>query len=171
MPFETELLNSQHNKKVFKCTNKSLNNYLKLQAKKESRKNLARVYVLCNQQNDVIGYYSLSSSELPRDAVPEDLQNKLPLGYVGYPAILIGRLAVTESETGRGLGGELLIDAIERCLQAAEKIGTRAILVDPIDESARAFYSRFMFNSLPDANRMVLYIDYNLRKQFGLVDG
>jgi len=168
MRFQTELLSKKHIRSNFKCAHESLNNYLKLQATKETKKRLARVYVLANEENTVIGYYTLSSAELPRESVPENLQKQLPKNYSGYPAILIGRLAVTGSHTGKGLGGELMVDALERCVIHSDSIGTRAIIVDPIDQNASKFYERYMFKALPDSNRMLLHIDNNLRAHFGL---
>ena len=165
----TELLDKNvHNRNDFDCgKHKSLNNYLKRQTTKESKLGLTKVHVHVDEGNNVLGYYTLSSSELPRDSVPPDMLKKLPSGYSGYPAVLIGRLAVTLSMQGEGLGGELMVDAIEKCVLHSDTIGTRAILVDPIDKNAALFYEKFMFKRLPDSDRMILHIDHNLRTHFG----
>ena len=125
-----------------------------------------REHVFVNDSNEVLGYYSLSSAELPKDSIPNGMLKGLPKSYSGYPAILLGRLAVTKSETGKGLGGELIVDAIQRCLVHAASIGTSVIMVDPIDENASGFYEKFMFKKLPDSERMILKIDSNLRNHF-----
>ena len=166
MNFLTVELSKNHKRESFESTHQSLNNYLKLQATKESKKGLAKIYVLVNSDNEVVGYYTLSSSELPKESVPENLLKKISKSYTGYPAILIGRLAVTKNETGKGLGGELLVDAIHRCILHAQSIGTSVIMVDAIDKNASSFYSKYMFNNLPDSNRMILKIDQNLEKHF-----
>lgn len=160
----------RHHRERFNCgKHPSLNNYLKLQATKESKRGLARVHVHTDETDNVLGYFTLSSSELPREAVPNELLKRLPESYSGYPAILLGRLAITESHQGAGLGGELMIEAIEICIQHSESIGTRAILVDPIDEHAAKFYEKFMFKRLPHSARMILHMDHNLRAHFGFV--
>lgn len=169
MSFLTIELNESHDKAGFECSQPSLTNYLKLQAKKESKKGFAKVYVLLNANNKIIGYYTLSSSELPKDSIPEDMLRKLPRNYSGYPAILLGRLAITNTEIGKGLGGELIVDAIHRCIIYAESIGTSVIIVDPIDANAANFYAKFMFKKLPDSQRMILKIDHNLRQHFDMV--
>ncbi|WP_258099877.1 GNAT family N-acetyltransferase [Marinoscillum pacificum] len=168
MKFITVDFDKKYNRERFSCSHDSLNNYLKRQATKESKAGLAKVYLLVNTSNEVIGYYSLSSSELPKDCIPDVMLKKLPKGYTGYPAILLGRLAVTKNETGKGLGGELLVDAIHRCVIHSLSIGTCVIMIDPIDESATKFYEKFMFKRLPDSDRMLLHIDFNLRSHFGL---
>lgn len=148
----------------FSCGQTTLDNYIQRQATKESKQGLSRVYVLI-QQDELVAYYTLSAGELPVDAIPEGLLKQLPQGYIGYPAILIGRLAVTLSLKGQGVGGALLVDAIERCVESAEKIGTAVIMVDPIDENAGEFYAKYGFQSLPDANRMILKIDHVLKAE------
>jgi predicted N-acetyltransferase YhbS len=58
------------------------------------------------------------------------------------PVVLLARLAVDTTVTGRGLGAWLLRDAMSRTLIAAETIGVRAMLVHAIDNQARDFYLR-----------------------------
>ena len=59
--------------------------------------------------------------------------------------ILLGQLAVDRNYQGKGLGTDLLIDAGKRALAAAEVIGARAIIVQALDEQAKAFYGRSGF--------------------------
>jgi predicted N-acetyltransferase YhbS len=56
------------------------------------------------------------------------------------PVIVLGRLAIDQSEAGKGLGRALFRDAGLRVLQAAGIIGVRGVLVDAIAEDAKAFY-------------------------------
>ncbi|MBV6641346.1 MAG: GNAT family N-acetyltransferase [Cyclobacteriaceae bacterium] len=166
--FLTVEFDKKYKRDTFSCKHATLNNYLQFQATKESKAGLARIYLLINENAEVIGYYTLSSAELPRDSVPEDLLKKLPQSYSGYPAILLGRLALTTKESGKGLGGQLIVDALHRCVMHSMSIGTSVIMVDPIDEDAKNFYAKYMFKPLPDANRMILRIDHNLRAHFGI---
>lgn len=53
--------------------------------------------------------------------MPEAVRAKLPNPVL--PAILIGRLAVAREQQGSGLGKQLLIDALIRCLALAESLG------------------------------------------------
>lgn len=65
------------------------------------------------------------------------------------PAILLSRLAVDRYEQGKGLGAHLLRDAVHRCVQAAELIGVRALLVHAARDEARSFYAHFGFEQSP----------------------
>ncbi|XOV92226.1 MAG: GNAT family N-acetyltransferase [Bacteroidota bacterium] len=169
MKFLTVEFDKKYKRDNFSCKHTSLNNYLQFQATKESKAGLARIYLLVNGIDEVIGYYSLSSAELPKDSVPEDMIKKLPQSYSGYPAILLGRLAMTTKESGKGLGGQLMVDAIHRCIIHSLSIGTSVIMVDPIDEGAKNFYAKYMFKLLPDSNRMILRIDHHLKEHFGII--
>ena len=64
------------------------------------------------------------------------------------PVVLLARLALDASERGTGLGGELLIDALQRCVRGGREFGARAVVVDAVDSSAAAFYRHFDFVEL-----------------------
>lgn len=61
------------------------------------------------------------------------------------PICLVAHLAVDQSWQGRGLGSDLLRDALRRTLAAADQIRIRAVIVDAIDENAAGFYRRYGF--------------------------
>ena len=89
-------------------------------------------------------------------ALPVAAARKLPR-YPKLPATLLGRLAVTQHHQGRGLGEHLLIDALRRSLDATVNVGSVAVVVDPIDDRARAFYEKHEFMALADQpNRLFL---------------
>jgi ribosomal protein S18 acetylase RimI-like enzyme len=62
----------------------------------------------------------------------------------------LARLAVNREFQGRGLGEDLLLDALNRVLRASGDIGIVAVLLDVKHEKAKRFYTRYEFESLPD---------------------
>ena len=72
------------------------------------------------------------------------------------PLLLIGRLAIDAAYQGRGLGTDLLIEALRRCLVAAETAGARGIITHAIDDAAMAFYERHGFVRCPLGERTML---------------
>ena len=64
--------------------------------------------------------------------------------------------AVDRESSGRGLGGVLLMDAIERATVAAKTVAMTVLVVDAIDETARRFYKAFGFRELGAPRRMFL---------------
>jgi len=61
------------------------------------------------------------------------------------PVILLGRLAVHEAWSGKGIGTGLLKDAVLRSLAASKTLGARALLCHAISPEARRFYLKHGF--------------------------
>ena len=74
------------------------------------------------------------------------------------PVILLGQLAVDLDYQGRGLGGDLIVDAGRRALAAADLIGARAIIVQALDDEAGNFYERFGFRWFSDREPLMLLL-------------
>lgn len=116
----------------------------------------ARTYVICASEapNRVIGYYAISTAMAHRSGLPSA---KLRRGMPNeVPLLLIGRLAIDMQYQKRGLGTDLLIDALCRCLAAAETAGVRAVITHAIDDEAAAFYERHGFLRSPLGERTLL---------------
>lgn len=72
------------------------------------------------------------------------------------PLLLIGRLAIDEVYQGKGLGTDLLRDALRRCLAAADIVGVRGVIAHAIDEDAMGFYQHHGFLLCPLGERVML---------------
>jgi ribosomal protein S18 acetylase RimI-like enzyme len=143
-----ELLDSKHERASFKCGTEALDTYLKARASQDMRRHAATVFVARQQTDSVVrGYYALSMASVLLDKVPSTVARTMPR-YPTVPAVRLGRLAVDQSYQGQGLGRHLLIDAMARCI--GNDVAWTALIVDAKDESARAFYQAFGFESLLD---------------------
>jgi predicted GNAT family N-acyltransferase len=73
------------------------------------------------------------------------------------PATLLGRLAVDKHYTRMGKGEELLLEALRFSYEKSiESIGSMVVVVDPIDQVAASFYSKYGFVHLPGSGKMFL---------------
>ena len=157
MRFLTEELNSNHNRTDFFCGKDALDNYIKTQASQDIKRKLSVCFVLSDEDNNSIkGYYTLSSSSIKLDLVPEFFKTKLPKSYTNIPTTLLGRLAINTKYQNKGIGKLLLIDALKRSFEISKIIGSFAVIVDPIDEDAELFYKKYGFTQLPDSGKMFL---------------
>jgi len=146
----------KHNRKNFDCENEQLNKYLKQQASQDIKKDLAACFVILDEENDdIIGYYTLSSASIPREDLPSEHSKKIPSNY-NAPVILLGRLAIDKSHKGKGLGTLLLVDSMKRCLKALDYVASMAIVTDPIDDDAEKFYLKYGFKKLPTSKRLFI---------------
>lgn len=149
-------LDKSFNKKDFKCGKDLLDKYLHRQAGQDMKKGLAVAFVLIDTNDTsktVKGYYTLSNGSVATDTLPENVRKKIP--YPDAPITLLGRLAIDESSMGQGFGRELLIDALKKSFKGSQEVGSIAVIVDPIDESAISFYEKYGFQLL-DSERMFL---------------
>ena len=154
-PFRIEKLSRSHDQAGFDCGEPSLNEYLLRYARQNAQKGLGATYVaILKGEQRVLAYYTISSGQVAREALPEAEQKALPRYPV--PVVRIGRLASDRSMRGQGLEGMMLIDALRRSLAIAEVLGVYAVEVDALDERARAFYEKYGFRALLD-DRLHLY--------------
>ncbi|WP_211338714.1 GNAT family N-acetyltransferase [Georgenia muralis] len=103
----------------------------------------------------VRAYYAVAPTQLNRE---DGLSRSMSAGYTSVPAYLVARLAVDLELQGRGLGAELLLDALELIVEAAELGGGRLVVVDAIDEMARAFYEHHGFTRIGGSDRLVIKV-------------
>ncbi|MDN5211269.1 GNAT family N-acetyltransferase [Fulvivirgaceae bacterium BMA12] len=150
------LLEKNHDRSNFQCEEEALTIYIQKQVSQDIKKGLATCFVALNDNQRVIGYYTLTSESLGRESIPEKYQKKIPKNY-NAPVILLGRLALHLSQKGTGLGEHLLLDALFRSYNLSQQsIGAMAVVVDPISEKAFEFYSRYGFVQLPDSGKMFI---------------
>ncbi len=124
-----------HDLSQFDCGVPVLDDWLKRRAlKNESR--FSRTYVVCDGDR-VVAYVCISAGSVAREAAPSKLRRNAP---DAVPVSIIGRLAVDKAYAGRGLGTDLLADALRRIAIAAQSIGIAAVLVQAKDEAAKRFY-------------------------------
>lgn len=145
---------AEHDRSKFCSGEPALDRYFQTGARQDLRRKFTSAFVAVEEAGgDPVGFYTLSATSVLLDKLPADLAAKLPR-YPLVPAVLIGRLAVDRECQGRGLGGELLFDALLRVLTS--DIGVYAAVVHPKNERARAFYARHGFQKLPETEQMFL---------------
>jgi GNAT superfamily N-acetyltransferase len=156
---QVQRLSDRHDVGRFSCGNKSLDDWLRIHALENQRRNLSRTFVLVDDAGAVVGFYALSMSGVAKDELPRRLGRGLPGYQIGM--VLLARLAIEAGQQGEGLGRDFLIDAVLHAAAAGQHAAARFIAVDPIDESARRFYIRFGFTDIDgdEHGRMYIRID------------
>ena len=157
-----EKLSTHHERRHFDCGVEELNTYLLKYSGQHERKGMGRTYVATtDQEARVLGYYTISSSAVAFEVVPENLPRH------PVPVALVGRLAVDKKVRGQRLGETLLIHALQSAQRAARIVGIYAVVVDALDESAKNFYLKYGFNSLTD-DPLHLYLPMKVVERLGL---
>jgi GNAT superfamily N-acetyltransferase len=110
--------------------------------------------VPANDPGRIAGFYTLSAAEIATSGLPDSIRKRMPR-YRNLPATLLGRLARDEAFRGRGIGDRLMQDALSRAIAGSAEVGSIAVITDPKDEPAAAFYREFGFMPLT-ASRLFL---------------
>jgi GNAT superfamily N-acetyltransferase len=130
-------LTAEHDLSAFDCGEPALNDWLQHRAlKNESR--FSRTYVVC-EGNRVVAYFCISAGAVGRSAAPGKVRRNAP---DTIPVSVIGRLAVSRDHAGKGLGADILSDALRRIAVASQSIGIGAVLVHAKDDAAKHFYMK-----------------------------
>ena len=149
-----------HQVQGFDCGSPALDQYLERFAMANDRSDGARTFVALRGER-VVGCFSLAASSVEFGDAPQRLVRGLARHPV--PCILLARLAVDRSEQGTGLGSSLTKQAMLKCVEAAEAIAARAIVVEAKDDGAAAFYRQFGFEPWPARPRLLLMLMKDVR--------
>lgn len=153
--YRIEAVRADHDRTAFDCGHPFLNTYLVQFARQNNNNGTARAYVMVPETgNPVVGYYTLSAGAVAFENVPAPLRRRLPRYPV--PVARIGELAVDNGSKGQGLGETLLVDALQRVASASREVAVWAVVVDPIDQQAAAFYQHFGFEPLHECDSLFL---------------
>jgi GNAT superfamily N-acetyltransferase len=151
----SQVLHDDHHLDAFTCGKNPLDDWLKTQARRAQTAGTARTYVWTRPGSpDVLAYFSIAPTRVVRSEIPRPLTG----GYSVIPAYLLARLALDDTLHGQGLGGQLLLDALARIIDAAKVGGGRLIVVDAIDDQAAAFYRRHDFTPVTGTPRLYLKV-------------
>ncbi len=155
-----EALTRQHDRENFDCGVEALNEYLRRYARQNHESGGAKTFVAIAPEKParILGYYTISPGAIAFSRTPETLTRKL--GRYEVPVFRLGRLAVSATVQGKGLGGDLLLAAGERALAVAHEVGGVALAIDAKDQKAAVWYERFgAVRLLDDPLNLVLPLD------------
>ncbi len=157
MGFDIQPLGPHHDRAGFSCGEASLDDFLKTKARKEQALNLSVPFVASPKDLPAViaGYYTLSALSIEVTGIPAEVRKKFPR-YPLVPATLLGRLARATDFAAARLGEWLLLDALHRAQRAAETVGSYAVVVDPLNAAATAFYARYGFLRFGEGSRQYL---------------
>ncbi len=136
-----ESLSVEHDVASFDCGSEAPTTWLRRHALQAHQSDTARVYVVCRSPTHmVVGYYALAAGSVGHDEAPSRVAKGI--GRYPVPIIILTRLGVDVDQQGRGLGSELLRDALLQVASIADRVGVRALLIHAETPAAAAFYQR-----------------------------
>lgn len=142
-----ENLRREHARKLFASKQPAVDDWLATKALQQQEKHLSATKVLVDSAGSIAGYYTLATGQVDFSDLPPEVAKRLPKRLL--PVAVLAWLGVDHSQQGRGLGGLLLAQALRDCYEAGRTFAFVAVILDCIDDSAKAFYERWDFAELP----------------------
>ena len=145
-----------HDRTAFSCGVPQIDNYLKLTAKKGSKADVVKVWVLVDGDNAIVGFYGINMHAIDVKNMPAAYAKKA-MKHGMLPAAFIAMIGVDRKQQGNGIGSALVADALNRIARVADDIGTCVIVLDVFDDGdpetvarRKSYYEGFGFMPLPD---------------------
>jgi GNAT superfamily N-acetyltransferase len=142
-----ERLRREHRRREFRCGQTAVDDWLATKALQHQEKHLSVTKLLLDDRGAIAGCYTLAAAQVDFGDLPAEVSRHLPRRSL--PVVVLAWLGVGSERQGVGLGRKLLAQALEDCWDANQAIPFVAVVLDCIDDSARAFYQRFGFTEIP----------------------
>ncbi|MFO1511292.1 MAG: GNAT family N-acetyltransferase [Steroidobacteraceae bacterium] len=156
MTYRSARLTAEHDTAPFECGVAALDEWLREQALRAERAGISATTVWTRPgESRVLAFYAIAPTIVSREQLPA---KGMAAGFSTIPGYLLGRLALDRALRGKGLGSQLLLDALDAIVEAADRGGGRVIVVDAIDDAAVAFYEHHDFVRVGDTRRLAMKI-------------
>jgi GNAT superfamily N-acetyltransferase len=153
--FRIEPLRRSHPRAAFCSGQPRVDGWLATKALQNQERHLSVTKVLIGPEDSIAGFYTVAIAQVDFSDLPPDLIRRLPRRDL--PVAVLAWLGVDRDEQGRGLGSRLLAQALRDCYEAGRTFAIVAVILDSIDDDAKAFYRRWDFRELPGhSNRLYL---------------
>ncbi len=118
--FSIQLFDSdKHNRDKFTCGVEQVDNYFKKTANKLVKARNCTVYVMTDNNGNVAGFYAMNAHAVDYQQLPKKYSRTRP-GHGSIPAVYISIIGRDVRYSGKGIGGDLIVDALCRISRAAE---------------------------------------------------
>ena len=144
--YHLELVQRSSPRKKFDCGQERVNDWLRSKAFQHQEKHLSVTKVLL-VEHDIAGFYTLATGQIEFSDLPTDVVRQLPKRAL--PVAVLAWLGVDQRHQGRKLGDRLLAQALRDCFEAGQTFAFIAVVIDCIDDAAKAFYQRWDFEEVP----------------------
>ncbi|WP_127596933.1 GNAT family N-acetyltransferase [Nitratireductor alexandrii] len=123
----------KHDRAAFSCGVEQVDNFFKKTANKLAKAGNLRVHIMVGAAGEVIGFYAINAHAVDYQELPKPYARSRPR-HGSIPAAYMSMIGVDQRYTGRGYGGDLLVDALQRIAFAAESLGIAVVVLDVLDD-------------------------------------
>jgi hypothetical protein len=113
----------------------------------DARQSLSATKVLLDREGGIAGFYTLATGQVDFGDLPSELARKL--ARRALPVAILAWLGVSTVRQSQKLGDLLLAQALRDFHEAGQTFAFVAVILDCVDDRAKAFYQRWDFAELP----------------------
>jgi len=140
---------SRHDRTTFNSGEPDLDEWLRRYAGQNRRRDTAATWVISDTQDRVVAFASIAMTGVDRSTAPAELTARAP---DPVPALLIGRLAVDQSVSGRGVATALVAHVLATAVELNERAACKAIVATALNPSARQWWTHLGFHPFDPAD-------------------
>lgn len=137
-----------------------LDEWLNLRALVNQLNEASRTFVVTNKKHRAYGYYAIAAGAVSHQMTTRGVRRNMP---DPVPVTIFARLAMDHRAKGIKLGGDMLLEAVNRAVGISQNAGVRAFLVHALHDGARQVYEHYGFQISP-AHPMTLMLRLNTGK-------
>lgn len=145
--FRWERLQQSHPRRQFRSGQVEVDDWLRTKALQHQKKHLSVTKVLLDDEDRIVGYYTLATGQVDFGDLPDEVSRQLPRRAL--PVAVLAWLAVAEQRHGQGFGRTLLAQALRDCHDAGDTFAFVAVILDCLTDDAKRFYQKWDFTELP----------------------
>jgi len=151
--FDTSL--SYKGLKTFDCGNEMINTFVKKSLKKRVKKYLSQAYILLDNNDKFVGFYTLDTFSITRETF--ETSNK-PSGLPPIiPVVKLGMLGIDSTLQKQGIGKRLLRDAFLKVVDISKIAGCAGLYL-LAEEKSIAFYESLGFIALKNTRPLPMFL-------------
>jgi predicted GNAT family N-acyltransferase len=141
---------------AFQSGDESLDKYFHERSSRDMANRLSAVFIVVSENipETIVGFFTLSSQQMPCDILPEELRKKTGR-YKIVGVTLLGRLAVAKEFQKQKLGRFVLFAALYEAWKSTKHVSSFAVVVDAKTEQVIPFYEKYGFRRL-DGKRLMM---------------
>ena len=146
--------------KEFDCNNEMINRFVQKNLKKRVKKHLSQAYVLLDESEHFVGFYTLDSFSIAKNNF--ELEEHKPSGLPPIvPLIKLSMIGIDKSLQDKGLGKRLLRDVFLKVYQISKLAGCIGIYLLAENE-AISFYEKLGFVAIKDDEPLPMFLTIDI---------
>ena len=147
--------------KEFDCNNKMINRFVKKNLKKRVKRHLSQAYVLLDENERFVGFYTLDSFSIAKNDFELE-ENKPSLGLPPIvPVVKLSMIGIDKSLQGKGLGKRLLRDVFLKVYQISQLAGCVGLYL-LAEKEAIPFYENLGFVKIKDDKPLPMFLKIDI---------